>query len=193
MIWFLSDNGGATNNASRNTPLAGHKGIKFEGGIRVPCLLHWPRELSPTRESRMVSSLDILPTCVAAANGTSHLRNDRPLDGVNLLPYLKSETSDAPHNQLFWHKLWFSAMRDNQWKLIWVQDYGYALYNLDEDIEEQYNLASLQPERVAAMSKQLTAWKTEMAQPLWGEDERWFKVHSQNHIRLIENPTSENK
>ena len=29
IVWFLSDNGGATGNGSINRPLAGHKGIKF--------------------------------------------------------------------------------------------------------------------------------------------------------------------
>ena len=68
LIWFLSDNGGATNNGSVNLPLAGHKGIKFEGGIRVPFLMRWPERFpaSDTYEP-MVSALDILPTSLAAA------------------------------------------------------------------------------------------------------------------------------
>ncbi len=189
LVWFLSDNGGATNNASSNLPLAGHKGIKFEGGIRVPFLMHWTAKFPKARtDKRLVSAMDILPTSIAAAGGKVESSPDdpRPLDGVNLLPYLAGEKSGAPHQKLYWHKLWFSAMRDGPWKLIYVKDYGYALYNLDKDLGEQQNLARQQPEKVQAMSKDLNTWKSQMAEPLWGENERWFTVHSRNHIRIIE-------
>ncbi len=193
LIWFLSDNGGATNNGSNNLPLAGHKGIKFEGGIRVPFLLHWPNGLNQARSklakpeqlcdyAPMVSALDILPTSLAAAGAAV----ERQLDGVNLLPYLERPDDKVPHRELFWHKLWFSAMRDGPWKLIYVQDYGYALYNLEKDQSETNNLAESMPERVESMSKQLDQWKAEMEEPRWGEAEVWFRTHSKNHIRIIE-------
>ncbi len=186
IIWFLSDNGGATNNASSNLPLAGHKGIKFEGGIRVPFLMQWKAKFTEGRvDHRMVSALDILPTTVAAAGGSLDAR-ERPLDGVDLLPYLTGEKKGAPHDKLYWHKLWFSAMRDGPWKLIYVQDYGYALYNLKDDRSETTNLAKKHPDQVKAMTKTLGAWKAQMMKPLWGEAERWFHVHSKNHIRIIE-------
>ena len=188
LIWFLSDNGGATNNASSNLPLAGHKGIKFEGGIRVPFLMSWKARFPDGKlDSRMVSALDILPTSVAAAGGVpSATSSSRPLDGVNLLPYLTGVKEGVPHEKLYWHKLWFSAMRDGPWKLIYVQDYGYALYNLEDDLGEKRNLVAQHPTRVKAMQEDLDAWKSQMIEPLWGENERWFRVHSQNHIRIIE-------
>ena len=69
MVWFLNDNGGATNNASDNFPLRGKKGDKFEGGIRVPFMVQWPAHLPEgTDYDYPVSSLDILPTSIAAAN-----------------------------------------------------------------------------------------------------------------------------
>lgn len=190
LIWFLSDNGGATNNSSSNLPLAGHKGIKFEGGIRVPFLMHWPAKFPKGRvEDRLVSALDILPTSVAAAGGEVETESskNRPLDGVNLLPYLTNENTGVPHQKLYWHKLWFSAMRNGPWKLIYVQDYGYALYNLNDDLGESQNLAAAMPDRVESMSRQLNEWKSSLMEPLWGEGQVWFKVHSKNHIRLIEN------
>lgn len=195
LIWFLSDNGGATNNGSSNLPLAGHKGIKFEGGIRVPFLMQWKAKFPQGRtDGRMVSALDILPTSVGAAGGTVNATpQGRSLDGVNLLPFLTGEQEGVPHQKLFWHKLWFSAMRDGPWKLIYVQDYGYALYNLDDDLGEKRNLAVRHPDRVKTMTEELDAWKSQMIKPLWTENEKWFRVHSQNHIRIIENLDSNAK
>ncbi|MFN3193988.1 MAG: sulfatase-like hydrolase/transferase [Aureliella sp.] len=193
IIWFLSDNGGATNNASSNLPLAGHKGIKFEGGIRVPFLMQWKARFPEGREeSRMISALDILPTSVAAAGGklVGEREVTRPLDGVDLIPYLSGEKDGVPHQQLFWHKLWFSAMRDGPWKLIYVQDFGYALYNLDDDLSEKQNVAEKHPDRVNSMTQDLNLWKSRLMKPLWGENERWFRIHSRNHIRIIEGEAS---
>ena len=189
LIWVLSDNGGATNTASSNLPLAGHKGIKFEGGIRVPFLMQWKARFPEGRtDYRMVSALDILPTSVAAAGetGETSAGGTQPLDGINLLPFLLGEKDGVPHQKLFWHKLWFSAMRDGPWKLIYVQDYGHALYNLDDDLSEKQNLSSRYPDRVKMMAEELNSWKSQLCEPLWTENERWFRVHSKNHVRIIE-------
>jgi len=185
LIWFLSDNGGATGNASINLPLAGHKGIKFEGGTRVPFFAHWPKQFKePKAFDPMMISLDIMPTCLAAAGAKEEDLNN--LDGVNLLPFIRGEKAKPPHQNLYWHKLWFSAMRDGPWKLIYVQDYGYALYNLDEDLPESKNLIKSEKRRAEEMIGKLNAWKSELEKPRWGEAEVWFRTHSKNHIRIIE-------
>lgn len=185
IVWFLSDNGGATVNASSNLPLAGHKGIKFEGGIRVPFFMKWPAKFPKGGVyKKMVSSLDLLPTSVKVAGGVN--TPEQKLDGVDILPYVEGAKEGAPHGNLYWHKLWFSAMRKGPWKIIYVQDYGYALYNLDDDMRELNNLAKSQPKRLDEMKAELNAWKGELAKPLWLEGKNWFKVHSKNHIRIIE-------
>lgn len=184
IVWFLSDNGGATNNGSVNLPLAGHKGIKFEGGIRVPFLMRWANRYRKGRVfDSMVSSMDIFATSLAAAGGDVAAAK---LDGVDLLPFLDGQRTDAPHQELYWHKLWFSAMRDGAWKLIFVKDYGYALYNLKDDLTESRNLAQSNPERVESMKLRMVAWKNGLQKPRWSEGEQWFRIHSKNHIRLIE-------
>ena len=185
LIWFLSDNGGATGNASINLPLAGHKGIKFEGGTRVPFFAHWPKTFrNPKTFDPMMISLDVMPTSLAAAGAQeADLEN---LDGVNLLPFIRGEKNHEPHRYLYWHKLWFSAMRDGPWKLIYVQDYGYALYNLKKDIGESQNLIHAQKRRSEKMIAQLKDWKAELEKPRWDEAQVWFHTHSKNHIRIIE-------
>ena len=129
-------------------------------------------------------SLDIMPTSLSAAGAKEEdLKN---LDGVNLLPFIQGEKATPPHQNLYWHKLWFSAMRDGPWKLIYVQDYGYALYNLDEDLPESKNLIKSEKRRAEEMIGKLNAWKSELEKPRWGEAEVWFRTHSKNHIRIIE-------
>ena len=45
LVVFLSDNGGARNNASSNGALRDYRQSVYEGGIRVPFLLSWPGQL----------------------------------------------------------------------------------------------------------------------------------------------------
>ena len=185
LIWFLSDNGGATGNASINLPLAGHKGIKFEGGTRVPFFAHWPRQFKEPKEfESMMISLDIMATSLAAAGAKD--KDLKGLDGVNLLPFIQGEKATPPHQNLYWHKLWFSAMRDGPWKLIYVQDYGYALYNLEEDLSESNNLIQSEKKRSDRMIAKLNDWKAGLEKPRWDEAQVWFRTHSKNHIRIIE-------
>ena len=185
MIWFLSDNGGPTqSNSSDNSPLSGFKGIKFEGGIRVPFILNWKRlKRAGSSFDGLTSALDIFPTCVAAAGDLPS--RGKPLDGINLLPFLTGGKSGAPHQKLYWHKLWFSAMREDKWKLIYVDTYGYALYNLEKDLSEAHNLADKMPKRVESMKADLNAWKASLSDPLWSEDEYWHEVRGKDHIDLI--------
>ncbi|MBP52739.1 MAG: hypothetical protein CMI27_06295 [Opitutae bacterium] len=185
LIWFLSDNGGATGNASINLPLAGHKGIKFEGGTRVPFFAHWPKQFKePKKFDPMVISLDIMATSLAAAG--AKVNDLKGLDGMNLIPFIQEEKSTPPHKNLYWHKLWFSAMREGPWKLIYVQDYGYALYNLEEDLGESTNLIQSEKKRSEQMIAQLNDWKDGLEKPRWDEAEVWFRTHSKTHIRIIE-------
>ena len=77
-------------------------------------------------------------------------------------------------------------MRDDAWKLIYVQDYGYALYNLETDLGESSNVIETHPDRAQSMKRRLNEWKKQMPEPLWGEGEQWFRAHTKNHVRIIE-------
>lgn len=104
IVIFLSDNGGPEKaNASDNGDLRGGKSDLFEGGIRVPLAIKWPKKITAgTVFSKPVISLDIFATIIAQTKEKPSTLN--PLDGVNLLPYLNHENDSAPHEYLFWRK-----------------------------------------------------------------------------------------
>lgn len=179
IIWFLSDNGGIGPTFS-NYPLGGKKGFKFEGGHRVPFLLYWKDHVpSGKTYDQMVSALDIYPTSLVAAGGS--LDQPREFDGVDLMPYVTSENNGVPHDRLYWRKLECAAVRDGQWKLIRVDDYGSALYNLNADIAERRDLAAQHPEKVTQLEKLLEAWEQDKMQPLWEEGEGHVVMRYQYH------------
>lgn len=164
LIFFINDNGGATNNASDNGKLRGMKGSKWEGGIRVAFLMKWPGKIKPgMRYPHAVSSLDILPTALAASESPIPYKR---LDGVNLLPYLKKSTG-TPHKDLFWRRGVAAAVRSGKWKLIKVESDPILLFNLENDIEEKNNLASKNPRKVKKLLTKLSNWEKGLDQPHW--------------------------
>lgn len=169
LLFFFNDNGGATNNASRNTPLRGRKGQVFEGGIRVPFLVQWPAKLAKGRVcDDPVIQLDVTATCLAVAGVA--MPTERPLDGVDLMPTLLGQKEAPPHDALFWRQRTNWAIREGRWKLV---HQGAAadpvmLFDLDADIGETRDLAVAQPERAVAMQARYAAWSAQMVEPLWG-------------------------
>ena len=167
LIIFANDNGGPTDaNSASNYPLSGCKANHLEGGIRVPCLMKWPGTIKKGAQFNYpISTLDFLPTFLDAAG-------DQPdtisvFDGVSLLPYLKGESDQAPHQMLFWKKENRGAIRIGDWKMLRFPDRPAELYNIAQDESEINNLASKYPEKVKAMYKLLFNWELGLERPLW--------------------------
>lgn len=174
LVIYTTDNGGSTCNYGVNQPLRGTKYTLWEGGIRVPFLLRWPGEIpAGAARSGIVSSLDILPTALAAA-GAAPLR-DAECDGLNQLPHLSGLTDDA-HSVLHWDCGWQWAVRSGEWKLNWadpqspVAQYirtveraepgrGFTLSNLTTDPAEQVNLADSCPDVLERLLALHDEWK----------------------------------
>lgn len=186
LIFFLSDNGGAVNNESTNTPLKGWKGNKYEGGHRVPFILSWPKEISPKKHfDGLTSSLDIFSTAMDASKNETF--DTQHLDGVSLLPYLKAEKKGNPHNALFWRKLDESAARMDAFKLIRLKGYGNRLYNLHNDIGETKDLSQTLDSVNKNMSTQLFDWEQQLMKPQWKEEKEWMDVTEHIHKSLMNN------
>lgn len=168
IVWFLSDNGGATYTlATDNAPLKGGKFTHFEGGINVPFMVQWPGHLPAGVTYREpVMAFDIFTTTLAVT-GTP-VPKTNPLDGVNLLPFLQEDTTAVPHPTLYWRSDMAWAIRQGSWKLIGDDRSGArALYQLDTDKEERHNRYQGHPEVVANLLETYAQWNATLAKPRW--------------------------
>lgn len=136
IVIFTSDNGPMVGKAK---PLSGRKGSTFEGGMRVPAVIRWPKKIPAGQvSSEILTSMDFLPT-IAKVVGAK-LPKDLIIDGKDILPVL-TDNRKSPHEVFFYYKEnTLEAVRSGKWKLR-VKGYASpALYNLDDDISEKKNV-----------------------------------------------------
>ncbi|BAX78814.1 sulfatase [Labilibaculum antarcticum] len=165
IVIFYSDNGGLWG----NPPLKGKKGTLNEGGIRVPLIFRWDNNIKAgTTCDKPVTTVDFFPTMLDAV-GVSP--SDYPqLEGLSLLSLLKGKNK-FPERSIYWHfphhrKEGLSmgaAVRNGKWKYI----YGFEsekeyLYNLEEDITEQFNLMEKYPKKAKELSSDLREWQAKV-------------------------------
>lgn len=193
LIVFTSDNGCVkylSQDVCSNDPLRGSKRFHLEGGIRVPFIFYWPAGLpSGQTYGQPIISLDLFSTFAAAARSAETAQ-----DSVNLLPYLRGEQEDSPHEFLFWRFKPNIAVRWGKWKMWKVnktdlteQDLTIGgrrlpevehpgdsplgqltvLYDLSEDVGESQNLAAQHPEIVERLETEFERWNAELAEPMW--------------------------
>lgn len=187
LLVFFSDNGGATTNHSDNGAWRGMKGSKWEGGHRVPFLVHWPAGLDAGAFDPLVSTLDLLPTALDAAGALDdELATTLALDGVSLLPWLRGERDDVPHPRLYWRRTVAAAVREDDWKLIRIAETDGSfrppiLVDLACHPDESTNVASDHPEIVERLTAALADWETGLEDPRWTTGERWQRNQRRKH------------
>jgi arylsulfatase A-like enzyme len=181
LVFFFSDNGGptmrgTTTNGSINAPLRGSKRTTLEGGVRVPFMMKWPKKL-PAGDTydKPVIQLDVLPTALAA--GGVENSPEWKVEGVDLTPFVAGENVAAPHDQLCWRFGQQMAIRRGDWKLVKYDpavdgDQGKAtpakLYNLADDIGEQYDVIAEEPDKARELQTAWDAWNAANVPPKWG-------------------------
>lgn len=169
LVVFLSDNGGPFDNASSNMPLRGGKGSPFEGGIRVPFAAQWPGRIPKGLVyQKPVISLDIFATIAAQADVPADPA--RPLDGVNLIPYLSGENRGTPHEALYLRMFDKGAymVRESDFKLVIQQKGGKPeLYNLKQDVGERNNMAATDSKKLAELDEKRAAWDAQLIPPVF--------------------------
>lgn len=172
LIVFLNDNGWVQpikDGPGWHTPYGAPKGKRspYDGGLRTPVILNWPGHIAPDKIATPVSSIDIVPTTLAACG----VKPESPLPGIDLRDTDAIANRDAIFGAVFAHDAadirrpatslehrWTVAW---PWKLIAPADNSFGtkeLYNLELDPYETRDMANVLPDRVDNLLERLDAW-----------------------------------
>jgi len=186
VVIFFSDNGGVGGyrecgvvggEITSNRPLKGGKGMLYEGGIREPCAVRWPRRVKPGKCDVPIIGLDFYPTLLEIAGAPRP--KGHVLDGESLVPLLAGKGA-LERDAIYWHfpcylqgarGTWRTTpggvVRQGGWKLIeFFEDGRLELYHLADDIGETTNLAEKMPAKAQELHRRLLAWRREVKAPV---------------------------
>jgi arylsulfatase A-like enzyme len=195
LIVYVADNGWIQGpEANKYAPRS--KQTPYEGGVRTPIIYSWPARFKPADRPELASSIDIVPTILAAAGA----RVPDSLPGLNLLDHLSDSSAiarDTVFGEAFAHdiaditnpeaSLLFRWCIEGRWKLLLTYDgevHSYAsthpreerrpqLFDLLADPREEKNIAAEQPETVARLASKIANWyplKERQTISVWSTD-----------------------
>ena len=168
IVVFFSDNGGVEwYNFSDNGVLRGIKGDFFEGGIRVPFTMQWPKKIKPgITYDKPIIALDVFATVASAASAEKYIKND--IDGVDLLPYINGDKSGLPHQYLYWQNpdKDIDVVRDERYKYLRIKNDEY-IFDLKNDISEETNIIDSSKPIYDRLKSQFKEWEKDMIDPVF--------------------------
>ncbi len=163
IIVFTSDNGGLLP-VTENSPFRVGNGSAYEGGVRVPLIIHAPGVTKAGLvDSTPAMTIDLYPTVLELA-GIKPLQS--LVDGISLAPLLKSGAK-TDRAEIFWHyphyhpggATPYSAVRSGDFRLVhFYEDGRDELYDLANDVGETKDLAASQPALTKTLRTRLDAW-----------------------------------
>jgi arylsulfatase A len=178
LIIFSADNG--TSKAANidklqskgHYPSANLRGLKsdlWDGGHRVPFILRWPNGgvLPGSKCKQLIGVSDITATFAELLG--YNLPNNTAEDSYSFLPALTGNNIESTREGIVHHSgMGFFGIRKGKWKLLLASGSAGAskpkfdangpnvqLYNMQEDIGEQKNVATHKPIVVAELTKLL--------------------------------------
>ena len=191
MVVFCSDNGpwlSYGDHAGPAKPLREGKGTTFDGGQREPTIMRWPGRIPARRVCREpVSTMDILPTI---AHLTGAKLPDHAIDGKDIWPVIAGERgAKSPREAFFYYQGWaLEAVRSGKWKLHLPHGYrtlagrpggaggipakyeqariNVALFDLENDIGEQHNVAAEHPDIVERLTQMADRMRQDLGDSL---------------------------
>ena len=173
LIWFTSDNGGLPRiQPSTTGGLRDYKGSLYEGGIRVPAIIEWPRKINPNQISTYpAGTVDIFPT-IAEIAGISEASMLKPVDGISLTPLFNTLISKR-NKPLIFSSRGRMAIIDNNWKIISqpkAKGRQIELFNLSTDPSESNNIFRPQHPQATRLRKVLVESRKSIEKSINGMD-----------------------
>ncbi len=169
VVLFMTDNGGVSRHFKAG--LRANKGSIYEGGVRVPLFVRWPKHFpAGGRVEAQCSHVDLFPTFCELAGVP--LPDDRKIDGMSLLPLLEAGSGQRHHKYVYhtWDRYFPNpndrwAISDQRWKLACqirrgetATEKNWQLFDLDADLAEKNNLADKHPEIVRRLRAEFLRW-----------------------------------
>lgn len=169
LVVFTSDNGGVSKYFKAG--LNGNKAGVYEGGVRAPCFVRWPKQIKAGRiVEAQTSHVDWLPTLCELAK--QDIPDDRAIDGISLINLLTGE-NESKHHKYVYHtwdryqpnaeKRW--SISDDRWKLLCQvgndatpSRANWKLFDLAADPGEKANLAKKHPTEVDRLRAEFVRW-----------------------------------
>ena len=161
IVIFTNDNGGEW--LSSNAPLFGRKWTVWEGGIRVPALVRWPKRIPAGKVSDQVGITMDLTASILAITQTA-LPAEAKLDGMNLFPVWEGKAPEI-ERALFWRSgtgaRRQTTVRRGDWKV--VNDGGSTyVFNLRTDLSERHDVANQRQDVARSLWPLLEAWEKDV-------------------------------
>jgi len=172
LVWFNSDNGGLKNFGPETVGyLRGFKSEIYEGGLRVPCVIEWPKGIEQSRVTDYPSStMDIFPT-IADIVGLPKSSMVEPVDGISIKKLFDNDLKNrkVPIPFRYEGKV---AWIDNNFKLLSldISKGEFELYDLEKDPNETNNLIHKEKEIASKMIKEFTVWNQSVEESIAGKD-----------------------
>lgn len=149
---FYSDLGGDVFNG--NGGRAGLKRSNHEGGIRVPLIIKWPKQIQKGRVSeRLVANYDIVPTLAEMVGFSGAFDSD----GISFYQELLGQKSTPEHPFVVYSSfVGPTLITQDGWKIrSFLKENAFELYFLPDDFREEKNLVGKYPQKLEDLKNKL--------------------------------------
>lgn len=169
VVFFCSDNGPADSLTKKGVasagPFKGHKHTMYEGGLLVPACAVWPKAIPAASVTNVkCSTVDFFPTIANLCGYKFTSKNQRAIDGIDLMSVIRGEVDTRPIELFFGYRRLHGdidgqAIISGDWKLLREAKPGgrVRLYNLADDPYEKNDLAEAKTERLLQLQERMKA------------------------------------